>query len=145
MSLLELQSNLPPKVVQAAVLVLALILTTVPVQATPITFNPLTSTATSWNKMAIWYKEGVIGTKTHRRIRWAIGRLAQMYSERRAEFMITSLEDGTHGLGSLHPDGKAVDFRKAVFTKSDIRREIGDIEFDIVEHSTHFHVEYDPK
>ena len=115
--------------------------------ATPITFDPLTSMLPfqRWNKVAIWYKEGVLGTKTHRRIRWAIGKLAKMYSERRAEFQITSLEDGTHGFGSLHPDGKAVDFRKAIFTKSDILQEIGDNEFDIVEHPTHFHVEYDPK
>ena len=59
--------------------------------------------------------------------------------------MITSMEEGTHGFGSLHPDGKAVDFRKKIFSKSEILKVVGDEEFDVVEHPSHFHVEYDPK
>lgn len=67
------------------------------------------------------------------------------------ELVVTSGTDGAHSAGSLHYYGLALDFRTRYF--DDItRRKVGKelIEalgnhYDVVIHSSHIHVEYDPK
>ena len=56
-----------------------------------------------------------------------------------------------HSPGSLHPYGLAIDFRSRVFSKTDklivyksLRDILKPLGFDVVMHSTHFHIEYDP-
>ena len=62
-----------------------------------------------------------------------------------------------HSLGSLHPFGRALDFRTFYFIKDGkidmfmvnklairLRGVLGK-DYDVVVHSTHIHVEYDPK
>ena len=56
-----------------------------------------------------------------------------------------------HSPGSLHPYGLAVDIRTNVFSKADkfivykvLRDILKPLGFDVVMHSTHFHIEYDP-
>lgn len=63
---------------------------------------------------------------------------------------ITSALDGLHSAGSLHYYGLAVDLRihyfkpeEALAVAADLRECLGH-DFDVVLHSTHIHVEYDP-
>ena len=67
------------------------------------------------------------------------------------ECCITSGDDGQHGANSLHPEGKALDFRTRTIPES-YRHGVractdaalgGD--YDVVLESDHMHVEYDPK
>ncbi|MFK5971273.1 MAG: hypothetical protein QM487_14300 [Candidatus Marithrix sp.] len=66
--------------------------------------------------------------------------------------------DFIHSVGSLHPFGKALDFRINYFKDSNdkidrlliniiaskLRAELGN-DYDVICHSTHIHIEYDPK
>ena len=45
--------------------------------------------------------------------------------------------------GSLHYNGNAFDFRIGGVSVREIRRAVGK-DFDVIKHTTHFHVEYDP-
>ena len=65
------------------------------------------------------------------------------------EMVITSLADGTHGVGSLHYVGYAADLR--IWNIDDIEifadglsTELGS-EFDVVLETDHIHIEYQPK
>lgn len=67
------------------------------------------------------------------------------------ECVITAGSDGQHMKGSLHYRGLALDFRKrtvpiAVRPKllKAIRQALGP-DYDVIDESDHFHVEYDPK
>jgi len=67
------------------------------------------------------------------------------------ELVITSVTDGVHGPGSFHYRGSAVDFRIRYFeelsTKKAVHKELVaalGLEFDVVLHDTHIHVEWDP-
>ena len=60
-------------------------------------------------------------------------------------------EDGSfiHSLGSLHPFGRALDFRTRYFDRAtqvsvsnDLRYALGS-EYDIILHKSHIHIEYD--
>lgn len=68
--------------------------------------------------------------------------------------VITSGQDGTHGKGSLHPTGKALDFRTRDWPKKEAkeieRRIRADLTlfgryYDIVMESDHLHIEWDKK
>ncbi len=65
---------------------------------------------------------------------------------------ITAGLDGTHMVGSLHYSGLALDLRTRYFKedeKEEVYLELKSIldaqGFDVIKHSTHIHVEYDPK
>lgn len=64
---------------------------------------------------------------------------------------ITSGKEGQHKVGSAHYYGRALDFRTRHCSSyhipliaEKIRSSLG-VHFDVVEHSTHIHVEWDPK
>jgi len=64
--------------------------------------------------------------------------------------VITSGAEGKHGENSKHYRNGAVDIRKRqlnpaqlIKIKNDLKKLLGD-DFDIVEESTHIHIEYDP-
>ena len=66
--------------------------------------------------------------------------------------VITSCTGGTHGRGSLHYVGAAIDVRTSslspVESKAQIRDKIAEAlgeEFDVVLEPTHIHVEFQPK
>jgi len=96
--------------------------------------------------MTVWYKQGVEGDlqnecrkclgRIHDQVFRGIAHMDYMY--------VTAIRDGNHMAGSLHYDGQAFDFLKMGRTKNEIKRAAG-AGFDVVQHSTHFHVEYDPK
>ena len=75
----------------------------------------------------------------------------EIWSDYGEELVITSARDGIHSAGSLHYYGLAVDLRTRYFSDQDKQRvfeELKDVlgwEYDVILHSTHIHVEYDPK
>jgi hypothetical protein len=75
-----------------------------------------------------------------------------VWKENGQELVVTAGTDGTHSAGSLHYYGRAIDLRTRYF--SDEERELvfnslksilPDSLYDVINHSTHIHVEYDPK
>lgn len=63
------------------------------------------------------------------------------------ELIITSTYEGTHSEGSLHYAHLAVDIRnKPKSTKAfgEIKRALGK-NYDVILHTNHIHIEYDPK
>jgi len=73
-----------------------------------------------------------------------------IWKQHNKELVITSARDGMHSAGSLHYYGYAVDLRiwgledkiQSIATRL---REILGINYDVIVHTTHLHVEYDPK
>lgn len=63
---------------------------------------------------------------------------------------ITSCSDGEHGYGSLHHTGMAIDIRRPITqtvaqsTVDEIRRRLGELEYDVVLKDDHIHIEYQP-
>lgn len=67
-----------------------------------------------------------------------------------SELLITHALDGKHGQGSLHPKGRACDYRTWEVSPMrlydlvlEARRILG-TDYDVVLEPTHLHVEYDP-
>jgi len=67
------------------------------------------------------------------------------------ELVVTSGLDGVHSSSSLHYYGLALDFRthyfspeEALAVSADLQECLG-ADFDVVLHSTHIHVEFDPR
>jgi len=64
--------------------------------------------------------------------------------------VVTSALDGSHPAGSLHYYGLAWDFRSRYFTEKEKEKVIVLLkkklppEFEVITHTTHIHVEYDP-
>ena len=65
---------------------------------------------------------------------------------------VTSGLDGVHSAGSLHYYGRALDFRTRYFSDTEkdavfaeLKEVLDGLSFDIIKHSTHIHVELDPK
>lgn len=64
-------------------------------------------------------------------------------------FYVTSVNDGKHGHGSLHPHGKAIDLRRWNVPQPHLMlqaiRASLPKDFDVILEYDHFHIEYDPK
>lgn len=75
----------------------------------------------------------------------------EIFAKHGAELTITSAIDGEHSLGSLHYQGRALDFRtRTMLThqREPCRDALADAlgtEFDVVLEDDHIHVEFDPK
>jgi hypothetical protein len=91
----------------------------------------------------IWYKQGVCGDLSNQ-CRKALGRIADHNSAFVEDTYVTSVRDGNHMNGSLHYNGNAFDIRKGRLSKHNVVTVVGP-GFDVIEHSTHFHIEFDPK
>ncbi len=74
-----------------------------------------------------------------------------VYTLRGFVFMVTSLEDSTHGVNSLHYSGNAADIRTRhvpVAQLPSLHRALKDAlgkDYDVVLEKDHIHIEYDPK
>jgi len=94
--------------------------------------------------MTIWYKQGVEGDLSNQ-CQKCLGRIHdQIYNFAGGDMYVTAIRDGNHMAGSLHYNGNAFDFRKDGRAKQEIQHAAGS-GFDVVHHTSHFHVEYDPK
>ena len=94
-------------------------------------------------------KEGVslIGLKIE--MRKVLMVASALWKQNGQELVITAGTDGVHSPSSMHYYGYALDFRSRYFTEEQkkeivqsLRILLGDL-YDVVEHSTHIHVEYD--
>ena len=94
--------------------------------------------------MTVWYKQGAIGDLSQYAQK-GLGKVAGVYEEVGCDLYITAIRDGNHKPGSFHYTGNAFDFKKNEWiTKEKLKKALG-LDYDVVGHSTHFHVEYDPK
>ena len=96
-------------------------------------------------------KSGAILIGLDINIRPALVEADRIWKATGQELVVTSGLDGTHSAGSLHYYGRAVDFRTRYFSLEEremvlaaMRASLSD-DFDIILHSSHMHVEYDPK
>lgn len=93
----------------------------------------------------VWTQQGATGD-LQSVAQKGLGKVARLYHANGLDLYITSLRDGTiHCPGSFHYIGLAFDFRKASrVSRGMLVSTLGD-DWDVIEHSTHYHVEYDPK
>jgi hypothetical protein len=77
-------------------------------------------------------------------MRKGLGKVASLAASKGEDVFVTSIRDSNHSLGSLHYDGNAVDIRPLhTVTIDDIKVELG-IDFDVVDETNHWHLEFDP-
>lgn len=95
-------------------------------------------------------KDGVIMQGLKIEMRLVLAYADEIWKHYKQELVITSALDGVHSSSSLHYYGYALDFRTHYFTPEEalavsvrLRECLGD-DYDVVLHSTHIHVEYDP-
>ncbi len=97
------------------------------------------------------FKDGVKAQGMNPEILLALIIVEGIYKDFHQELVITAITDGKHKEGSKHYDGDAVDTRTRYFNASekelvykDIKDALSD-EYDVIWHTTHFHIEFDPK
>lgn len=72
-----------------------------------------------------------------------------VYKKHNQEMVITSGTEGIHSAGSLHYYGYALDFRTSFFTQDEVTQVVDELrklltnDYDVIEHKTHIHIEYD--
>lgn len=96
-------------------------------------------------------KEGASIQGLNIKMRPALISADRIWKEHGQELVITAGLDGEHSAGSLHYYGLAIDCRTRYFNENTkclvakkLKSSLG-TDFDIVSHSTHIHIEYDPK
>ena len=105
-------------------------------------------------------KQGVVDEGVCREVWFALGTMAAVYWQMFGRAMVvTSLKDGEHGAGSLHPAGRAADVRARDLTLEQrtafheaCKKLLLEQGFDLVaegppwnERAPHEHCEFDPK
>lgn len=100
----------------------------------------------------IHWKEGVRSRDLRRRMRPALLIVDSVLAGMNRRFTVTCTADGDHSPTSLHPWGFAFDVRTRHMSITQQRKALQEIEdrfkstpYEIVFHTTHFHIEYDPK
>lgn len=74
-----------------------------------------------------------------------------IWAEHGQVLWLTAIKDGDHGEQSFHNVGQASDLRIRYFDASEQRRVYNELKaaldknFDVVLHSTHIHIEYQPR
>ena len=93
-------------------------------------------------------KAGVDISRLERNTRRGLAVVAEIFTARGREIVITSTYEGNHGDGSLHYANQAFDVRmplgEAVTITAEITEALGK-DFDVCFESDHIHIEYDPK
>jgi len=96
-------------------------------------------------------KDGVIIQGLQIEMRKVLIAADKLWKEFGEELVITAALDGVHSAGSLHYYGYAVDLRSRYFPEEDkhviakrLQAALGS-DYDVIVHSSHIHVEYDPK
>ena len=93
----------------------------------------------------VWQRQSVQGD-LHPKMQKAQGKIARLYFVKGERLMISSRRDGEHSPGSFHYIGLAEDYLNPnkVVSKQEIQDAVGP-NFDVIEYSWGYHVEYDPK
>lgn len=98
----------------------------------------------------IKFKVGIHTSKITPEVARIMNVANRVYGGLKADAIVTALEDGKHKEGSLHYKCLAADLRirhvakgKHENIRSEMARLLGG-DYDIVLHSSHLHVEYDP-
>lgn len=100
--------------------------------------------------MALAYKPGVDPAGALDPIRYAIAIAEQIYTRHGSALVVTSLTEGRHIAGSLHPSGLAVDLRTRDLPPGAPRLAAAELaaalggDYDVILEADHIHVEYDP-
>jgi hypothetical protein len=100
--------------------------------------------------MATLLKQSVHGDLS-REMWHAHRKLERLWARKyKQEIVVTSRRDGTHGDGSLHPQGEAEDVRppRGGYDPGQVLMDIVDTigpRYDVIFEGTHFHIEHDPK
>jgi len=96
-------------------------------------------------------KDGVIIAGLQIEMRKALVAADKIWKDLGEELVITAGLEGAHSAGSLHYYGYALDLRSRYFDEASkmyavdtLQTELGD-DYDVVSHSSHIHVEYDPR
>ena len=96
-------------------------------------------------------KDGVIMAGLKIEMRKVLVSANEVWTSFGQSLWVTAALDGEHSAGSLHYYGYAVDLRSRYFTDEQklevvkaLRFKLG-ADYDIINHSSHIHVEYDPK
>jgi len=98
--------------------------------------------------MSTFYKLGVYGeltTETAEGLRL----VEKWYHAYDNDLFITSVREGTHGIGSLHPSGRAFDIRWPKIDhmdRAEVIQRLGNklgTDFDVVPEGNHIHIELD--
>jgi len=93
--------------------------------------------------MSTLIKQGVFGD-LNREIANAKRKMEKFFDTKGEDLIITSIREGTHTPGSMHPQGDAFDFRTPTkVTFSEIRITVGN-DFDVCQEADHGHIEFDP-
>jgi len=94
-------------------------------------------------------KEDVILAGLDIRMRPALLAADKIWKAYGQELVVTAGLEGEHSAGSLHYYGLAVDLRSRYFTETEKRAVMSELatvlgnSFDVIEHTSHIHVEYD--
>lgn len=99
----------------------------------------------------LYWKPGVNPRDLQLVMRQAILICDEVYREFKKKLTVTCTGDGSHSISSLHPWGFAIDIRTRIFTEKQktrafliLEKRFKDSLFQIIWHTTHFHIEYDP-
>lgn len=74
----------------------------------------------------------------------ALNKIHSVYQSYGYDLIITSMREGNHSPGSLHYIGRAIDCRKGKVSILALSSALG-TDFDCIDESNHYHIEYDPK
>ena len=96
-------------------------------------------------------KDGVIMNGLKIEMRKVLVSANEVWTSHGQTLWVTAALDGEHSAGSLHYYGYAVDLRSRYFDAAEKLSVVRDLKFklgadyDVISHSSHIHVEYDPK
>jgi len=93
-------------------------------------------------------KAGVDISRLERNTRRGLQLVANIFKTYDQELIITSTFEGNHSAGSLHYANRAFDIRKPTKELKEIADQVSHLlepDFDVVDESTHWHIEHDPK
>ncbi len=95
-------------------------------------------------------KEGVNIRGLHISMRKVLKAASRIWKEAGQELVVTAGLDGDHSQWSFHYYGRAVDLRSRYFSAEEVWEVVNKLhdaigsDYDIIVHTTHIHVEYDP-
>ena len=93
----------------------------------------------------VWYDSTVFGELT-REMSKGFRVIKELARNLNQDIHVTSIRDGVHSAGSLHPQGDAIDlwWNTIKMSLELVKKALGN-DFDVVDEGNPIHIEYDPK